>query len=334
MRLPRTMYFFSQWEENMLEATAGNKLKKILKGELSLLIILIIISIILGFMSSYFFRVSNILNIVRQVSIDLIVAVGMTCVILTGEIDLSVGSIAALGGVITAYILEFTGNGVFAITCGIISGIIIGFINGYLVVKMRIQSFIVTLAMMSIARGIALVLTNGYPVSNLPESFGIVGSGYIGIVPVITILSLLIFLVFYYWLRFTKHGLHIKAIGANKTAARLSAINVDFYKILVFVLSGALAAVGGILIVSRLLSGQPTAATEMNMDVISAVILGGTSLSGGQGSVVGTLIGAFILGVINNGLNLLNVSSFYQQIVKGLIILIAVLSKSKENSDG
>ncbi len=317
----------------MLDSTQKNKFRKLFKGELSLLLILIVISIILAFMSPYFFKIANILNVMRQVSIDLIVALGMTCVILTGEIDLSVGSIAALGGVLTAYILNTTGNSILAISFGIFSGIVIGFINGYIIVKIRIQSFIVTLAMMSIARGLSLVITNGVPISNLPDSFGLIGSGYIGVIPIITILSLLIFLVFYYWLQYTKHGLHIKAIGANRTAAKLSAINVIYYRILVFVISGALSAVGGILIVSRLLSGQPTAATEMNMNVISAVILGGTVLSGGQGSVVGTFFGAFIIGVINNGLNLLSVSSFYQQIVKGLIILIAVLAERKENND-
>ena len=316
----------------MLNQESKRKLTKLLKGEFSLLIILILLSLIISIVSPYFLKVANILNIVRQVSVDLIVALGMTCVILTGEIDLSVGSIAALGGVISSIVLHSTGNGFLAVSAGILSGIVFGFINGYLVVKMQIQSFIVTLATMSIARGLALVITGGYPVSNLPDSFGIVGSGYLGVIPIITIISIAMFFIFFYWLQFTKHGLHIKAIGANKMAARLSAIKVDYYKILVFVICGALSSIGGILIVSRLLSGQPTAAENLNMDVISAVILGGTSLAGGQGTVVGTLFGAFILGVINNGLNLLNVSSFYQQIVKGLIILIAVLTKSKKNN--
>ncbi len=306
------------------------KFRRLLSGDLLLLLILIVLSFILSLASPHFFSFGNIMNVIRQVAINFIVAIGMTCVILSAQIDLSIGSVAALAGVITAYILKTFDSSILAVTTGLAVGLAIGFLNGLLIVAGKVQSFIVTLAMMGIARGAALVITQGYPISNLKESFGLFGTQYLGPIPILAILAFVLFIIAYYFFRYTKHGLHIRAIGANIEAARLSAVNVTRYQILVFVLSGFLSALGGILITSRLLSGQPTAASGMEMDVIAAVILGGTSLSGGVGGVTGTLIGSLIIGVINNGLNLLNVSSFYQQIVKGLIILVAVLIKRRD----
>ena len=212
-------------------------------------------------------------------------------------------------------------------------GLLAGWINGTLVVYGRIPSFIVTLATMGILRGICMVWTNGKPISNLPESFATMGAGYVfGSIPVATIISLALVLVFYVLLQRTKHGTYIKAIGANHEAAKLSAIPIQRYKVLVFVACSVMCAVGGLITTSKLLSAQPTANDGLEMDVLSGVILGGASLSGGVGTVVGTLLGSLIIGVINNGLNLLNVSSYYQDIVKGIIIILAVMIKRNKTN--
>jgi ribose transport system permease protein len=203
-------------------------------------------------------------------------------------------------------------------------------LNGILTVYGKVQSFIVTLAMLGIARGIALVWTGGKPISSLPKAFEILGAGYFGIIPVSTIIAILIFIITFIIFNRTKHGIYIRSIGTNREAARLSAIPVKQYRIIAFLLSGLLSAVGGIIITSRLISAQPTAAVGMELNVIAAVILGGASLSGGIGTITGTLLGAIIIGVINNGMNLIGISAFFQQIVKGIIILVAVLAKRGE----
>jgi len=206
----------------------------------------------------------------------------------------------------------------------------VGLVNGLLTVYGKVQSFIVTLAMLGIARGAALVWTDGKPVSRLPSAFGTLGAGYLGVVPVSTIIAAGVFVLAFLVLNKTKHGIYTRSIGANREAARLSAIAVTRYRILAFVVSGLMSALGGILITSRLLSAQPTAGEGLELNVIAAVILGGASLSGGVGTVFGTLLGAMVIGVIDNGMNLVGVSSFFQQIVKGIIILIAVLAKRSD----
>jgi ribose transport system permease protein len=309
------------------EVLKAEKIKKLLSGEVGLVLTFLATSILFSFLSEYFFAQQNLLNITRQISINLIVAVGMTFVILTGEIDLSVGSVAALSGVATAWVMIMTNSITLGILAGLGIGLSIGLINGLLTVYGKIQSFIVTLAMLGIARGIALSWTNGRPISNLTEEFGVFGAGYLGKIPVSSIIATVFFILGYIILSKTKHGVYVLSTGANREAARLSAIPVNRYRILVFLVSGLLSAVGGIIITSRLLSAQPTVAEGMELNVIAAVILGGASLSGGKGSVVGTLLGAMIIGVINNGMNLTGVSAFLQEIVKGLIILFAVLAK-------
>ncbi len=304
--------------------------KKLLRDELGLLIILALLIIIFQFQSNYFLMTKNLLNITRQISINLIVAVGMTCVILIGEIDLSVGSMAALVGVISAFVINLTGSILLGVIAGLIFGAVMGLVNGLLTVYGKIQSFIITLAMMQIARGLALLITNGKPISNLKEEFDFFGAGYFGVIPVSSLIAVSIFLIAFIFLNKTKHGIYIKSIGASKEVAKLSAISVNFYRVTAFVVSGLMAAVGGIIVTSRLLSAQPTASEGLEMNVIAAVILGGSSLSGGIGTIVGTLLGAVIIGVINNGMNLIGISAFFQQIIRGLIILIAVLVKSKE----
>jgi len=307
-----------------------SKIKKLLKGELGLLLILVILVITFMILSPYFFTSRNLLNITRQVSITLIVAIGMTFVILTGEIDLSVGSLAALAGIATAAVLSASGSILLAILTGLGMGFLMGSINGLLTVYGKVQSFIVTLAMLGIARGIGLVWTGGKPISGLPIAFGKLGAGYIGPIPFSTLIAVGVFIIAYYFMNRTKHGIYMRSIGANTQAAELSAIPVKKYRVIAFMISGALSGLGGILITSRLLSAQPTAAEGMELNVIAAVILGGASLSGGIGTILGTLLGAMVIGVIDNGMNLIGVSAFFQQIVKGIIILIAVMAKRGE----
>jgi len=300
---------------------------KLLRGEFGLFLILVVLLITFSLLSPFFFSSRNLLNITRQISITLIVAIGMTFVILTGEIDLSVGSLAALAGVTTAATLVATQSIFLAILAGLAMGMGVGFINGLLTVYGRVQSFIVTLAMLGVARGMALVWTGGRPISQLSESFSFFGAGYVGPIPASSLIAGIVFCVGLFFLNQTKHGVYIRSIGANREAARLSAIPVKKYRLIAFLVSGLLSGLGGILITSRLLSAQPTAGEGMELNVIAAVILGGASLSGRIGTVFGTLLGAMIIGVIDNGMNLIGVSAFFQQIVKGAIILIAVLIK-------
>jgi len=306
-------------------------IRRIASGELGLVIMLLLIVVFFASQSEFFLVERNLLNITRQISVTLIVAIGMTFVILIGEIDLSVGSVAALAGVVTAKTIVSTGSIPLGILAGLGLGLAVGLLNGVLTVYGRIQSFIVTLAMLGIARGIALYWTDGRPVSQLPEEFDFWGAGYIGAVPTSTVVAVVVLVLGYLILHRTKYGTYILATGANREAARLSAIPVNRYRVIAFLIAGVLSALGGILITSRLLSAQPTAAEGLEMNAIAAVILGGASLSGGVGTAIGTLLGAMTIGVIDNGMNLTGVSAFLQQVVKGLIILFAVLAK--RNSD-
>jgi ribose transport system permease protein len=303
------------------------QVRQVLTGELGLVMMLFLIVIFFSSQSEFFLVERNLLNITRQISVNLIVAIGMTFVILTGEIDLSVGSIAALAGVATAKVMVDTGSIPLGILAGLGTGLAVGLVNGLLTVYGKIQSFIVTLAMLGIARGMALYWTEGKPISQLPEKFDFFGAGYIDRFPTSSVVAFVILLLGFVFLHRTKHGTYILSTGANREAARLSAIPINRYRILAFLLVGLASAVGGVLITSRLLSAQPTAAEGMELNVIAAVILGGASLSGGVGTMFGTLIGAMIIGVIDNGMNLTGVSPFLQQIVKGVIILVAVLAK-------
>lgn len=305
------------------------RISDILKGEIGLLIILIILCVIFALSSGFFLTSQNLLNVTRQISIVLTISIGMLCVVLAGEIDLSVGSTAALAGIACAWAIIMTGSQFIGFMAGIAVGVAVGTANGVLTVYGGIPSFIVTLATMGIVRGIGLVWTKGKPFSGLPESFSFIGAKYILGIPVSSLLSILIVIIGFFIIHKTKHGVYIKAIGANNEAATLSTIPVNKYKLLSFIAAGIMCSIGGIITTSKLLTASPTACQGMEMDVLSAVILGGASLSGGVGTVTGTLLGALIIGVINNGMNMLNISPFFQQIVKGTIILAAVLIKRK-----
>lgn len=292
-----------------------------------------ILFIILSITSESFLTSTNIINILRQVSIIGIVAIGMSFVIITGGIDLSVGSIMALSAVVAASFAKADSSySIFIpIIIGITVGLASGLINGVLVARWKVAPFIATLGMMTAARGLAMVYTDGRPVIGLSSSYNNIGSGYILGFPIPVVAFLVIVLVGIFILNFTVFGRHVFATGGNEQSAKLSGIHTSSVKIGVYAISGLLAGVGGMVLSSRIMSGSPVLGQGYELDAIAAVVIGGTSLFGGVGSLLGTLIGVLIIGVMNNGLDLLNVSSYYQQILKGAIIVIAVLLDKKNH---
>lgn len=295
------------------------------------LIGLIGLIIVFSILSPRFLDYYNLTNVLRQTSLNAIMAVGMTFVILTGGIDLSVGSILAFSSAVTAGMIKSGSPFILALLLGLIIGILMGFFNGIVIIKWNIPPFIATFAMLTIGRGLTLVYTNGQPITGLGNIFGYIGNGYIGPIPVPIILTIIIFILAYYILKNNRLGRYVYATGGNIQAAKLAGINTNNIILLVYSLSGLLAAISGLIITSRLNSAAPTAGQGAELDAIAAVVLGGTSLSGGEGGIIGTLIGALIIGILNNGLNLLNVSPFYQLIAKGAVILFAIALDKKEN---
>lgn len=309
-----------------------SSIKNFLIQQKSLLALLVLIAGV-STLSENFFTLNNIFNILQQTSVNAIIAVGMTLVILTSGIDLSVGSVFALTGAVIASIIGFDLNPFIAIFVALILGALLGSTTGIVVAKGKLQAFIATLVMMLILRGVTLVYTQGSPINlgmtDNAEMFEWIGFGRLFGIPFPIVLMLMVFLIAGYILKFTRFGRHIYAVGGNESAARLSGINVDRVKIMVYMISGLLCAVAAMIEVARLSSAQPTAGTGYEMDAIAAVVLGGTSMAGGRGKIIGTLIGALILGFLNNGLNLLGVDAYYQMIVKGSVILLAVLIDNK-----
>lgn len=299
------------------------------KSLVGLLVLCVIISVI----SPRFLNINNLLNVLTQVSVNAVIAVGMSFVILTGGIDLSVGSILAVSGAAAAFLVKGGTSPIIALLAAVVVGALIGLVNGVIISKGRIQAFIVTLATMTIFRGVTYVYTNGTPISGLGAKFGFIGNKRIAGVPFPVIIMIIVFLAAWYILNETRYGRYVYALGGNEDSARLSGINTDKIKTLVYVISGIAAAVSGVIVTSRIGSASPNAGTGFELDAIAAVVLGGTSLSGGEGSISGTIIGAMIIGVLNNGLNLMNVSPFYQSIVKGIVILIAVLLDKRNNKN-
>jgi ribose transport system permease protein len=312
----------------------ANKHMKSLAATLGPFIGLFIIVVIISILNPGFLSFSNLLNVLRQVSINALIAFGMTFVILTGGIDLSVGAILALSGAGTASLLAAGVDPVLAIALGLIIGTGLGAINGLIISKGKVAPFIATLATMTIFRGATLMFTDGKPITGLGDStfFKMIGGGYFFGIPMPAITMLVSFVILFMVLKKTTFGRRVYAVGGNEEASILSGIKVDRIKIYVYSLTGFLAAVAGVILTSRLNSAQPTAGSMYELDAIAAVVLGGTSLTGGKGWIVGTLIGALIIGVLNNGLNLLGVSSFFQQVVKGSVILLAVLIDRKKSA--
>ena len=292
---------------------------------------LTLLVIVITVMNQQFLSPDNLLNLFRQVSINGLIAFGMTFVILTGGIDLSVGSILAFSSAMTALIITSGVDPMFALLLGCLVGVLAGAVNGLLVTAGGMAPFIATLATMTIYRGATLVVTDGNPITGLGDSlmFQLFGKGYFFGIPVPAVTMAVTFVILYIILHKTVFGRETYAIGGNETAAALSGIKVNRRKIMIYALSGLMSALAGIILASRLDSAQPTAGETYELDAIAAVVLGGTSLMGGKGRIVGTLIGVLIIGVLNNGLNLIGVSSFYQQIIKGLVIVIAVLIDRK-----
>ena len=294
-------------------------------GRFGLLTALAGLCALLSWEAPSFLTLQNWIIVLRQISINGILAVGATYVLLTGGVDLSLGSMVALTGVVAA---SFAHPGeyplIVPVMMGVLTGMAGGAVNGLIVTRARVAPFIATLGMMTVARGLALVVSGGKPVSNLSRSFaGIAGDDWLGI-PIPILLLVVVTLLSYLMLTNTRLGRYVYAVGGNEKAARASGISVNAVKMFAYSICGALAGLAGVVLASRITTGQPNAGVAYELDAIAAVVIGGTSLSGGVGGVGGTILGALLMGVINNGLDLLNVSSYYQQIIKGAIIVGAV----------
>lgn len=315
----------------MNDVKNNKKHSKISLEKLGPLLALVVLVALVTFMKPNFIAPTNLFNLLRQVSTNALIAFGMTFVIITGGIDLSVGSTLALTSALMAGLIASGFDPMLAMFFSLISGALLGAFNGLLITKGKMAPFIATLATMTIYRGLTLVYTDGNPITGIGESFifKYVGRGYLFGIPFPVILMLISFAILYVVLHKTTFGRKTFAIGGNEKASLIAGIKNDRIKIGVYAISGLMASLAGIIITSRLNSAQPTAGASYEMDAIASVVLGGTSLSGGRGRIMGTLIGALIIGTLNNGMNLLGVSSFYQQVVKGIVIIIAVLLDRK-----
>lgn len=304
-----------------------SKIRSILKKYL-IVIVFVAFFTILSLMSEHFFTVANMLNLARQISFNMIISVGMTFVIISGGIDLSVGSIVALTGVIVGSFVSTDYHPapfIVAILMGLLTGISCGAVNGVLVTKGKAPPFIATMATTTIYAGLALVYCNGRNIINFVDGFDVFGGGYVGIIPIPVIVMIFILILGWLLLNNFSFGRHAKAVGGNELAAKAAGLNIDKIRIIIYMISGGMASISAILMISRLNAAQPLLGEGYETNAISAVVIGGTSLSGGIGTIWGTIIGAMLIGCITNGLDLLNVSSYYQDVVKGLIILTAVL---------
>lgn len=293
--------------------------------QFGLLFSFILICAALTLLSDRFLTVVNITNVLRISAINAIISVGMTFVILTAGIDLSVGAIAALAAVIGAQFAHLGGSPVSGILVCLAVGIILGLANGVLTIVLRIPPFITTLGMMTIARGLALSFTQGIPITGFSDDFRFLGAGFWGPLPVPILVAAVVFAAGYFLLARTTFGEYVRALGNNPTAARLAGINTNRTTVAVYVIIGMLSALAGLLLIGRLDSAAPTLGVGYEFDAIAAVVVGGTSFAGGDGGLGGTLIGVLIIGVINNGLNLLNVNALWEQVVKGIVIALALL---------
>jgi ribose transport system permease protein len=290
------------------------------------LIILIILCAVISYLIPSFLTSKNILNVMRQVSITGIVAVGMTFVIITGGIDISVGSTVALSSVVVAFALKQGFDIPTAMMLALASATVVGAVNGSLVAYGRVLPFVATLGTMYVIRGLALIITNGEAIWNLPKNFLTIGTGYWLGIPIPVIITLFVFVFGHILLRHFTFGRYVLAIGGDEESARLCGVAVKRVKLMAYALCGLLTGLAGIILAGRLGSGQPSVGVGYELVAIAAAVIGGNSLTGGRGTVLGTLIGALILGVVNNALNLWGVASFWQTVVSGCIVLIAVLA--------
>lgn len=300
----------------------------------ALVFIIIAIIVVMSFVSPVFMTSKNIINIIRQISINGIIAVGMTFVILTGGIDLSVGSVVAITSVIVGSMLQGGSNWLVACIVALLISLAFGAFNGFMIAYVGFQPFIATLATVTMGSGIALAYSNGKPFTISNESFLKIGQGYLGAIPIPIVLLVIVVAIGLIILKTTTFGRYVFAIGGNKNAAKLSGVRTRRVELMVYVISALCASIVGLILSARISSGQPTAGEGYELDAIAATAIGGTSMTGGVGSLTGTIFGFVLLGLMTNSMNLLNINSFYQEIVKGILIIIAVFldmtSKNKK----
>ncbi|MBO1511838.1 ABC transporter permease [Metabacillus bambusae] len=292
-------------------------------NKMGIIVVVILLCLLFSILSSDFLTWNNIVNVARQTSISAILAAGMTFVILTGGIDLSIGAIVALSGVCAVYFSGFM-PAPLGILCGILIGGAAGYVNGFLTSVTRLPAIIVTLGSMTYLRGIAYVVTGGYPLMVESSFFKSIGTGYVGPIPIPVIIMIVVFVIAHLVLKYTVFGRNIYMVGGNEEAARLTGIKVTSSLTWVYTISGICAGIAGVILAARLFSGQPNAGMGYELDAIAAVVLGGTSLVGGVGFIIGSLFGALFMGILSNGLTLLNVPYYWQLIIKGLVIVLAI----------
>lgn len=288
-------------------------------------VVLLVLIIAMSLSSEIFLTIPNLINVARQVSINTIIAAGITFIIITAGIDLSVGSLVALTGCVAMYVIEGTGSSLLGISVGITLGGLAGAFNGSIIAWAKIPPFIVTLAGLTIFRGIALIITGGSPIIKFEGGFRYLGQGLLFGIPVPIFIMITVIVIMHLILTRTPFGAHVYAVGGNEEASRLSGIKVAQVKFKVYIIGGMLTGLAGMVLMGRLSSAQPNTGEGFELDAIAAVILGGTSLMGGRGNIWGTLVGALIIGILNNGFNLMSIDAHFQLVAKGIIILMAVL---------
>lgn len=310
-----------------MKTKAANGFTSMLKNNMGIIFVLLILCIILSIVSPVFLTTDNLISVLRQVSNNVFLALGMTLVMILGGIDLSVGAIVAASGTLTVGFIVNNGMPIpVAILLGILVGVILGFFNGVIIAQFKLPAFIVTLATMNIAQGIAYIYSGGRSARITNDAYTLIGTGKLfGFLPLPVVYMVILTIIFIVILNKTRFGTNIFAIGGNREAARLSGVPSKKVEIAVYTIAGLLAALAGIVLSARMYSGQPSVGSGYEMDAIAACVLGGVSMAGGRGRISGTIFGVLIIGIVSNGLNLMGVSSFWQLLVKGLIILIAVL---------
>jgi ribose transport system permease protein len=319
-------------EKKVLKNRPVNGLLMSIKRNIGILVGLAILCTIISINSPVFLTTKNIMNVLRQISANLFVACGMTIILIAGGIDLSVGSTIAVIGVAAASFLDMGLPVPLTVLACLALGAFVGFINGFIISRTKITPFIVTLSMANVLRGLAYVYTGATTIRINDRGYINIGTGFLGPVPLPAIYIVVVLIIVYLILNKSRLGRHIYAIGGNEKAARFSGIDVKKVRLFIYIFSGLMAAVASITLSARSYSGNPTAGEGAEMDAIAAVVLGGISMAGGNGHISGTIIGALIIGVINNGLNLMGIHSFWQMILKGIIILVAVYADYMKNA--
>lgn len=319
----------------MKKKLSNHSVGKVLTGNIGIISVLFLIGITLSFATPVFLTPDNIISVLRQVSNNMYLALGMTLIIILGGIDLSVGSIVAMCGTLTVGFMVNQGMPlVLAVTLALAMGTICGLVSGSIIAFFKVPAFIVTMSMMNIAKGIAYIYSGGRSTRIMNESFTVIGTGKLfGYIPLPVVYMIILIIIFVILLNKSRFGTYVYAIGGNRESARLSGIHVKKIEIIVFTISGFLAAFAGVVLSARMYSGQPGVGDGYELDAIAACVLGGTSMSGGVGKISGTILGAMVIGIISNGLNLMGVSSFWQLVVKGLIILVAVIIDTQKGKD-